>query len=48
MIPKSFRLIAAVVFCVTSALAQEIKVDINANNRPLSETPNQSVTHSAG
>jgi hypothetical protein len=37
MIPKSFYRIAAITCCVTSVLAQEIKVDINANNRPVNE-----------
>src|SRR6478736_2905924 len=38
MIPKLFCSVAAVVLCFASALAQEIKVDINASGRPLSET----------
>lgn len=37
MIPKLFVRFAAVVLCVASAVAQEIKVDFNANNRPVSE-----------
>ncbi len=37
MIPKLFCRLAVVVFCAASAFAQEIKVDINANNRPVNE-----------
>jgi len=38
MIPKLFCRIALVVIsCLTPALAQEIKVDFNANNRPVAE-----------
>jgi hypothetical protein len=38
MIPKLFGHIAVIVFCLASVMAQEIKVDINASGRPLTET----------
>jgi hypothetical protein len=37
MIPKLFWRITAIVFCIASAFAQEIRVDFNANNRPVAE-----------
>src|SRR5262245_52405405 len=37
MIPKSFLCFALSVLCGTCVVAQEIKVDFNANNRPVSE-----------
>lgn len=37
MIPKLFGRIAIAALCVASSVAQEIKVDFNANNRPVSE-----------
>jgi hypothetical protein len=37
MIPKLFCRIAAIALCAASAVGQEIKVDFNANNRPVNE-----------
>lgn len=37
MIPKLLRRVLVASFCLTATLAQEIKVDFNANNRPVAE-----------
>src|ERR1051326_8200193 len=45
MIPKLFRRIAALLLCAAvTAFAQEIKVDFNFNNKPLSTTSDPAYT----